>query len=78
MSDQAPADQLVCSDEERRDERRFKHHLGYIFAITTAIAILSIVFIIGWTVIVQEKDLHEGAAGSLFQALVEVMKIIFS
>lgn len=71
-------EQSVCANEERREERIFKHRLGYIFATTGAVAFLSFVFILGWTVIVQEKELHEGAAGSLFQALGEVMKILFS
>lgn len=63
--------------EERREALRFRHRVGLMISLTTCVAFLSFVFILGWAVVVQERELHEGVVGDLFQGITEVLKIVF-
>lgn len=70
------ATHVVCK-EEAREERKFRHRIGYMAMVTACSMLLSFVFIIGWSVIVQGKDLAEGPVGSLLENTGHVLKLIF-
>lgn len=63
--------------EDRREERRFRHRVGYTLVLTACTMLLSVVFLTGWQVVVQGKDLSEGILGHLLQAIGQMVGLIF-
>lgn len=68
---------LAEDQEHRREERRFRHRVGYAFALTSCVMLLSFMFLVGWSVIVQGKDLASGPAGQLLSSVSQVIGLIF-
>lgn len=70
----------VCAvedQEHKREERRFRHRVGYALVLTSCVMLLSFMFLLGWSVVVQGKDLAEGPAGQLLQSVGTVLSLIF-
>ena len=68
---------LVEAQEHRREERRFRHRIGYAFVLTSCVMLLSFMFLVGWSVVVQGKDLADGPAAQLLSSVSQVLGLIY-
>lgn len=79
MSEKEVGESCPTQDvESAREERLFRHRIGYMAMLTVCTVTLCVVFIGGWSVIVQEKEIAESVIGTLFRSLGEVLKVILS
>lgn len=79
MSEKEVGESCPTPDVEgAREERQFRHRIGYMAMLTACTIALCVVFISGWSVIVQEKEIAESVIGTLFRSIGEVLKVILS
>lgn len=79
MSEKEVGESCTVQDVEGvREERQFRHRIGYMAMLTVCTVALCVVFIGGWSVMVQEKEIAESAIGTIFSALGEILKVLLS